>query len=138
MADLASLPDSRKKAVIYMRVAAEYGEGPEGFMGGWWSVRIIGELVTALGVQLDGDLSLLANHNLAFIEPVYAGDYLRFTGEIVKIGNTSRTIDVLVEKVIDSRPDLPFSEADYLDEPRVVIKGQSVIVVKKDKQRKPF
>lgn len=139
MTDLASIPEERRVAVIQMRAAAEYGEGPDRFMPGSWSVRILGELVTELGIRLDGDESLLAHYDINFNAPVYGGDYLRYRGEIVKIGNTSRTIDFTVDKIIEhNRPDLYESAADLLETPKRVITGRAVIVVPKDLQRKPF
>ncbi len=135
MNDLSSIPEHRRKAEIYMRTATEYGEGPEGFMGGWWSVRIIGELVTDLAIRLDGDLGLLRRYEeVDFLAPVYAGDYLRFRGEVVRVGNTSRTIDFSVDKIIDHGPPLPFVRADFLDNPVRVIQGRAIIVTPKERQ----
>lgn len=109
-------------------------------MGGWWAIRIIGDIATDLGIRLDGDTSLIRRYDyIDLVEPLYGGDFARFRGEIVHIGNTSRTIDFTVEKVVDRKPDkYKFNEADYELDPRVVIRGRVVIVVPKPNQRVPL
>ncbi len=46
---------------------------------------------TELLIMHDGDEGLfVAYDNVEFLAPVYAGDYIEATGEIVKVGNSSR------------------------------------------------
>jgi 3-aminobutyryl-CoA ammonia-lyase len=66
---------------------------------------------------------------------VYAGDYVEATGEITRVGSTSRVMRFEARKVIAPRPDLSESAADLLAEPVVVCRATGTCVVPKDKQR---
>ena len=68
--------------------------------------------------------------------PVFAGDYIEATGEITKIGNSSRKMTFEAKKVIRSRTDISASAADVLDEPVVVCRASGTCVVPKTCQRK--
>ena len=62
-------------------------------------------------------------------------DAIEATGEITKVGTTSRVMRFEVRKVIGPRPDLSDSAADLLAEPVVVCRATGTCVVPKDKQR---
>ena len=68
--------------------------------------------------------------------PVYAGDYIEATGEIVSTGNSSRKMVFEARKVIVPRPDISDSAADVLEEPIVVCKASGTCVVPVKCQRK--
>mgnify|MGYP003623454432 CR=1 FL=1 len=67
--------------------------------------------------------------------PVYAGDYIEGTGEIVTVGNSSRRMVFEACKVIAPRFDISDSAADVLAEPIVVCRASGTCVVPKDCQR---
>ena len=71
-----------------------------------------------------------------FIAPVYAGDYIEATGEIVSEGNTSRKMKFEARKIIAPRTDISASAADVLEEPIVVCRATGTCVTPKNCQRK--
>ncbi len=60
---------------------------------------------------------------------------MRATGTIVKMGNTSRTVDLELWKYVAARPDVNDSAADLLDPPLLVTRAQGTYVVKREYQR---
>ena len=100
-------------------------------------LSIFGDAVTEIVVIKDGDEGLfLRLDDVEFLAPVYAGDYIEVYGELVKAGNTSRTVELVAKKVIAARPDIGPSAADVLEEPIIVCKARGITVVKKEYQRK--
>lgn len=100
-------------------------------------LALFGDVATELLIRLDGDEGLFrAYSQVEFLAPVYAGDYIEASGEIVKVGNSSREMKFEARKVIRPRPDINDSAADVLDEPIVVCRAVGTCVTPKDKQRK--
>lgn len=100
-------------------------------------LALFGDVATELLIGLDGDEGLFrAYSQVEFLAPVYAGDYIEASGEIVKIGNSSREMKFEARKVIKPRPDINDSAADVLDAPIVVCRAVGTCVTPKDKQRK--
>lgn len=101
-------------------------------------LELFGDVATELLIQYDGDEGLfVAYSNVEFLKPVYAGDYIEATGRIVKVGNTSRTMEFEARKVIrplkgDGYAD---SAAELMAEPEVVCRATGTCVTPKDKQR---
>ncbi|SMO67641.1 3-aminobutyryl-CoA ammonia-lyase [Melghirimyces algeriensis] len=98
---------------------------------------LFGDVATELLIRHDGDEGLFVGYDsIAFKAPVYAGDYIEVEGEIVRVGNTSRTMHFSAWKVIESRidPDCA-SAARVLEEPLLVAKAIGTCVVPKDRQR---
>lgn len=83
-----------------------------------------------------GPRSFRAYDSVEFLAPVYAGDYIEATGEIIECGNSSRKMVFEAKKVIIPRPDINDSACDVLEEPIVVCRASGTCVVPKDKQRK--
>ncbi len=78
-------------------------------------LQLFGDVATELLIINDGDEGLfVAYDNVEFLAPVYAGDYIEATGEIVSIGNSSRKMIFEAKKVIAPRPDISDSAADFL------------------------
>jgi 3-aminobutyryl-CoA ammonia-lyase len=99
-------------------------------------LQLFGDVATELLVRHDGDEGLFrAYEQVEFLAPVYAGDYVEATGEITRVGSTSRVMRFEARKVIAPRPDLSDSAADLLAEPVVVCRATGTCVVPKDKQR---
>lgn len=100
-------------------------------------LQLFGDVATELLIIHDGDEGLFkAYDNVEFIAPVYAGDYIEASGEIVSTGNSSRKMVFEARKVIVPRPDISESAADVLETPIVVCRASGTCVVPKACQRK--
>ncbi|MDD3859594.1 MAG: hotdog fold domain-containing protein [Bacteroidales bacterium] len=100
-------------------------------------LQLFGDVATELLIINDGDEGLFAAYDkVEFLAPVYAGDFIEATGEIVSVGNSSRKMIFEAKKVIKPRPDLSDSAADFLEEPIVVCRASGTCVVPKNCQRK--
>lgn len=100
-------------------------------------LQLFGDVATELLIMRDGDEGLFkAYDNVEFIAPVYAGDYIEATGEIVAEGNSSRKMNFVAKKVIVPRSDISASAADILEEPIIVCKASGTCVTPKQCQRK--
>lgn len=99
-------------------------------------LQLFGDVATELLIQHDGDEGLFAAYDkIEFLAPVYAGDYIEASGEIVSVGNSSRKMVFEARKVIVPRPDISDSAADVLAEPIVVCRASGTCVVPKACQR---
>src|SRR5580704_14604435 len=66
-------------------------------------LALFGDLATELLIRLDGDEGLFrAYESVEFLAPVFAGDYVEATAELVSIGNSSRKIRFEARKVISN------------------------------------
>lgn len=100
-------------------------------------LQLFGDVATELLIRNDGDEGLFrAYDRVEFLAPVYAGDYVEATGEITRVGGTSRAMRFEARKVVVPRPDLSDSAAEVLAEPVVVCRATGTCVVPKDKQRR--
>ena len=114
---------------------AHYGGN---LVDGAHGLELFGDVVTELAIRTDGDEGLFAGYErVEFLAPLYAGDFVRATGTIVRMGNTSRTVDLEVWKEIAPRPDVSDSAADLLAEPVLVTRARGTYVVKREHQRGP-
>ncbi len=124
------------KVTIRLRMSqadAHYGGN---LVDGARLLALLGDVATELLVRHDGDEGLFRAYDaVEFLAPVYAGDFLEASGELVKAGNTSRAMRFEVRKVIRPRPDLNDSAAEVLAEPLVVCRASGTCVVPKEKQR---
>ena len=117
-----------EKSMIRVRMSAKDAHYGGNLVDGAHMVHLFGDVATELLIMHDGDVE--------FIAPVYAGDYIEATGEIVKVGNTSRKMVFEARKVVVARPDISPSAADVLEEPVLVCRASGTCVVKKEDQRK--
>jgi len=99
-------------------------------------LNLFGDVATELLIRYDGDEGLFrAYSSIEFLAPVYAGDFIEVVGTIVKVGNTSRTMDFVAWKIISPAPEFGETAARVLDEPVLVCKATGTCVTPKDKQR---
>jgi 3-aminobutyryl-CoA ammonia-lyase len=123
--------------LIRMRMSqadAHYGGS---LVDGARMLQLFGDVATELLIRHDGDEGLFrAYDQVEFLAPVYAGDYVEATGEITKVGKTSRAMRFEVRKVIVPRPEISDSAADLLAEPVLVCRATGTCVVPEDKQRR--
>src|SRR5260221_1086302 len=97
-------------------------------------LALFGDVATELLIRLDGDEGLFrAYEAIEFLAPVYAGDYVEATAELVKVGNTSRQIRFEAKKVITNvrSPRASPSAADVLEEPIIVCRAVGTCIVPK-------
>ena len=123
--------------LIRMRMSqadAHYGGS---LVDGARMLQLFGDVATELLIRHDGDEGLFrAYDQVEFLAPVHAGDYVEVTGEITRVGTTSRAMRFEARKVVVPRPDLSDSAADLLVEPVVVCRASGTCVVPREKQRR--
>src|SRR5207247_1520487 len=91
-------------------------------------------------VRLDGDEGLFrAYESIEFLAPVFAGDYIAATAELVRVGETSRQMRFTATKVVSNvrQPGFAPSAAEVLETPVVVCKAVGTCVTPKGLQRRP-
>jgi 3-aminobutyryl-CoA ammonia-lyase len=124
------------QAMIRMRLSAHHAHYGGGLVDGAFVMQLFGDVATELLIRNDGDEGLFrAYDSVEFLSPLYAGDYIEVTGEITKVGSTSRTMVFHAYKVISARPDINPSAADLLDEKILIATASGTCIVPKDKQR---
>ncbi len=103
-------------------------------------LALFGDLATELLIRLDGDEGLFrAYESVEFLAPVMAGDYIEATGELVKIGASSRKMVFEARKVISNvrgQADVAASAADVYPEPVVVCRAVGTCVTPRSMQRR--
>ena len=126
-----------EKSMIRLRMSAHDAHYGGNLVDGARMLQLFGDVATELLIRHDGDEGLfVAYDNVEFLNPVFAGDYIEATGEITKIGNSSRKMIFEAKKVIRARTDISASAADVLEEPVVVCRASGTCVVPKTCQRK--
>ncbi|EKF48650.1 beta-alanyl-CoA:ammonia lyase [Thermosipho africanus H17ap60334] len=124
-------------AIIRVRMSTADAHYGGNLVDGAKILQLFGDVATELLIRHDGDEGLFrAYDNIEFLAPVYAGDFIEVTGEIVEVGRTSRKMVFVAKKVITARPDINDSAADVLEEPIIVCKASGTCVVPLEKQRK--
>jgi 3-aminobutyryl-CoA ammonia-lyase len=99
-------------------------------------LQLFGDVATELLIRHDGDEGLFRAYDaVEFLAPVHAGEYVEATGEITRVGKTSRAMRFEARKVVVPRPDLSDSAAELLAEPVVVCRATGTCVVPAEKQR---
>lgn len=123
--------------MIRMRMSCHDAHYGGNLVEGAKMLQLFGDVATELLIQRDGDEGLFKAYDMVeFMAPVYAGDFIEATGEIISEGNTSRKMVFEARKVIVPRPDISDSAADILEEPIIVCKASGTCVTPKKCQRK--
>jgi 3-aminobutyryl-CoA ammonia-lyase len=126
----------KTKSMIRMRMSSQDAHYGGNLIDGARMLNLFGDVATELLIINDGDEGLFcAYDSVEFLSPVYAGDYIEATGEIVSMGNTSRKMTFEACKVIAPRADISVSAADVLTEPIVICRASGTCVVPKNCQR---
>lgn len=126
-----------EKSMIRVRMSSHDAHYGGNLVDGAKMLQLFGDVATELLIIHDGDEGLFAGYdNVEFLAPVYAGDYIEATGEIIKAGNSSRKMVFEARKVIAPRADISDSAADVLAEPVLVCRASGTCVVPKACQRK--
>ncbi|MDR2586334.1 MAG: 3-aminobutyryl-CoA ammonia lyase [Prevotellaceae bacterium] len=125
------------KSLIRIRMSAHDAHYGGNLVDGAKMLQLFGDVATELLIRHDGDEGLFCAYDkVEFLAPVFAGDYIEATGEIVSVGNSSRKMVFEAQKVIVPRTDISASAADLLEEPVVVCRASGTCVVPKSFQRK--
>lgn len=125
------------KSLIRLRMSSHDAHYGGNLVDGARILQLFGDVATELLIMNDGDEGLFrAYDNVEFLAPVYAGDYIEATGEIISFGTTSRKMVFEAKKIIVPRSDVNDSACDILKEPIVVCRASGTCVVPKEKQRK--
>ena len=99
-------------------------------------LNLFGDVATGLLIRYDGDEGLFrAYDSIEFLGPVHGGDFIEVVGRIIKVGNTSRTMEFEAWKIISAAPELSESAAEVLEEPELVCKATGTCVTPREKQR---
>src|SRR4051794_31992497 len=99
-------------------------------------LRLFADCSSELGLRMDGvDGYLAAYESADFLKPLYAGDYLEVTAELLSKGNRSRRISLVAARAIRStRLEGGLSGGEILDPPELVARAVLVAVVPRDDQ----
>jgi 3-keto-5-aminohexanoate cleavage enzyme len=128
------------KVTLRLRMSAHDAHYAGELVDGARMLALFGDLATELLIRLDGDEGLFrAYESIDFLAPVFAGDYIEASAELVSVGNTSRKIAFEAKKVIGNirAPGIPASAAELLREPVIVCRAVGTCVTPKELQRKP-
>jgi len=128
------------RVTLRLRMSAHDAHYAGELVDGARMLALFGDLATELLIRLDGDEGLFrAYENIEFLAPVFAGDYIEATAELVRIGDSSRQMRFEARKVISNvRQDgVPASAADVLVDPVVVCRAVGTCVTPKGMQRRP-
>lgn len=126
-----------EEVLIRVRMSEHDTHYAGGLVNGSRMLDLFGDVATELLIRCDGDEGLfVAYDNVEFTAPVYAGDFIEARGKIVKIGNSSRSMEFTAMKVISLDQTAQHdSAAVVLTEPVVVCIASGTCVVPKEKQR---
>ena len=128
------------KVILRVRMGAHDAHYAGELVDGARMLALFGDVATELLIRIDGDEGLFrAYENVEFLAPVFSGDYIEASAELIRIGGTSRQMRFEARKVIANirAPGVPPSAADVLGEPVVVCRAVGTCVTPKDLQRKP-
>jgi 3-aminobutyryl-CoA ammonia-lyase len=125
---------------LRLRMGSHDAHYAGGLVDGARMLQLFGDVATELLIRHDGDEGLFrAYESVEFLAPVHAGDYIEAIGRIVKVGNTSRTIEFEARKVIRPLPPgnggIAVSSAEVLETPIVVCRARGTCVTPAAAQR---
>lgn len=124
------------QSIIRLRMSLQDAHYGGNLVDGARILQLFGDVATELLIRNDGDEGLFkAYDSIEFMAPVYAGDFIEATGEIVSTGKSSRKMVFEARKVIIPRTDINDSAAEFLEEPIVVCRASGTCVVPVNKQR---
>lgn len=131
------MAEEKITSLLRVRMSAKDAHYGGNLVDGAHMVHLFGDAATELLIKYDGDEGLFCAYDtVEFLAPTYAGDYIEVEAEITKVGNTSRKMKFEARKVIQARPDISASAADFLEEPIVVARATGTCVTPKASKRK--
>ena len=127
------------KVTLRVRMSAHDAHYAGELVDGARMLALFGDVATELLIRLDGDEGLFrAYEQVEFLAPVFSGDYVEATAELVRIGDTSRQMRFEARKVIGNlrAQGMAPSAADVMAEPQVVCRAVGTCVTPKGLQRR--
>lgn len=123
---------------LHLRISEHDVHYAGGLVDGARLMALFGDAATELCIRNDGDEGLFrAYQNVEFLAPVYAGDFLEVTAELISAGRTSRQMRFAAHRIIKPAPTAGNdSAADVLNIPELVARAEGTCVVPLEKQRK--
>src|SRR5688572_29948693 len=103
---MEKLPDGKVPALRVMPMPADANQNGDIF-GGWIMAQVDIAGGTVAGRLARGGVATVAVKEFVFKQPVQIGDVLSFYAEVVRIGNTSVTVNV--EVYAERRPSVTFT-----------------------------
>jgi len=128
------------KVVVRLRMSSHDAHYAGELVDGARMLGLFGDVATELLIRLDGDEGLFrAYESVEFLAPVYSGDYIEASAELIRVGTTSRQMRFEAKKVIANirKDGVAPSAAEVFEEAIVVCRAVGTCVVPKDLQRKP-
>jgi len=128
------------RVMVRLRMSSHDAHYAGELVDGARMLGLFGDLATELLIRLDGDEGLFrAYESVEFLAPVFAGDYIEATAELVRVGETSRKMQFEAKKVVSNirAPGVAASAAEVLGEPIIVCRAVGTCVVPKALQRRP-
>lgn len=99
-------------------------------------LALFGDVATELLIRLDGDEGLFrAYESVDFLAPLFAGDIIEVTAELMHKGNTSRKMKFECYKLITPRKDISSSACDVLEKPLLTTQAIGTCIVPKELMR---
>jgi 3-aminobutyryl-CoA ammonia-lyase len=99
---------------------------------GAYALALFGDVATEVCIRTDGDEGLFAGYSdVRFTAPIRAGDVLEVVGQVVHVGNRSRTLEFSCRVVCRGTPERGPSAAAVLDPPVVAVIATGTVVVPK-------
>jgi 3-aminobutyryl-CoA ammonia-lyase len=124
-------------STLRVRIGQEDAHYGGNLVAGAKMLQLFGDVMTEIAVITDGDEGLFVGYErIEFLAPVYAGDFIEAIGRVTRIGNTSRTVELVARKAVAARYDLGPSAADVLAEPVVVVRAVGTTVVPAGRSRR--
>ncbi|MBN2300647.1 MAG: hypothetical protein JXC31_05620 [Acholeplasmataceae bacterium] len=125
-----------QKVIHRLRLSQQDAHYGGNLVDGAKVLALFGDVATELLIILDGDEGLFrAYESVDFLAPLYAGDFIEVTAELVEMGKTSRKMSFTCYKVISARPDINSSAADVLENKVLTTKAIGTCIVPKEKMR---
>ncbi len=124
--------DPRLGLVVTHRRYVPYSHAHYGgnLVDGASALGLFGDVATEVCIRTDSDEGLLAGYSeIKFLAPIRAGVVVEVTGEVVRVGTRSRTLQLRCLVVCRSRPDRSPSAAEVLDPPVEAVTATATVVV---------
>ena len=97
---------------------------------GAYALKLFGDVATEVCIRTDGDEGLFAGYaDVRFEAPIRAGDVVEATATVTRVGNRSRTLDLVCGVVCRGNPGRSPSAAGVLAEPLVAVRATGTVVV---------
>ncbi len=105
---------------------------------GSYVIGLFGDVATEAAILVHGDEGLWVNiENCNFLHPVYPGDIIEVSCEVLKKGNTSLKLKFEARKVITAKNVGPYeSSGELIEKPLLICEAIGTTVVPKSKQWK--